>query len=60
MLILTKCQVIPLDLLINPTTQKNNQNGLGLNTGMLVTVEEDVVGLQGNRSPHHLEGSGTV
>ena len=36
---------------------KNNQKGPGLNPGILVTVEEDVVGFQGHHSPLHLEGS---
>ena len=33
---------------------KNNQKIPGLNTGILVTVEEDVVGFQGFHSPLHL------
>ena len=39
---------------------KNNQKGTGLNTGILVTVEEDVVGFQSHHIPQHLEGSGDV
>ena len=31
-----------------------------MNNGILVKVEEDVVGFQGNHIPHHLEGSGAV
>ena len=43
-----------------PNHPKNNKKGLGLNTGILVTVEEDVTGFQGHHSPHNLEVSGAV
>ena len=39
---------------------KNNQKGPSLNAGILVTVEEDMVGFQVHRSQHNLEGSGAV
>ena len=39
---------------------KNNKKGLGLNTGILVTVEEYVAELQGHHNPHNLEVSGAV
>ena len=37
-----------------PNHPKNNQKGPGLNTIILVTAEEYVVGLQGHHSPQHL------
>ena len=37
-----------------PNHRKNNKKGPGLNPGILVTVQEDVVGFQGHHSPHHL------
>ena len=43
-----------------PNHPKNNKKGTGLNPGILVTVEEYVVGFQGRHISHHLEGSGTV
>ena len=43
-----------------PNQPKKNQNGLGLNPGILVTVEEDLVGYQGHHNTQHLEGSGDV
>ena len=39
-----------------PNHPKNNQKELGLNPGILVKVEDDVVGFQGHHVPHHLEG----
>ena len=39
---------------------KNNQKGPVFNPGILVTVEEDMVGFQVHRSQHNLEGSGAV
>ena len=38
----------------------NTQKVPGLNPGILVKVEEDVVGFQVNHSPLHLEVSGAV
>ena len=43
-----------------PNHPKNNKKGTGLNPGILVTVEEYVVGFQGYHSPQHLEGSGAA
>ena len=34
-----------------PNHPKNNQKGPSLNAGILVTVEEDMVGFQGHHSP---------
>ena len=44
----------------DPKNPKNNQKGPGLDPGILVTVQEDVVGLHGQHSPQNLEGSGDV
>ena len=38
----------------------NNQKTLGFNPGILVTVEEYVIGLRGHHIVFHLEGSGAV
>ena len=39
---------------------KNNKKGTVLNTVILVTVEEDVVGFQGHHDSLNLEGNGDV
>ena len=40
--------------------QKNNQKGPVFDTGILVIVEEDVVGFQGHHDALNLEGNGDV